>query len=334
MISQTHFDSRRRFMLRAATGMAAAVWGTGTRAQAWPARPIRLVLGYTPGASADATAREMGSVLGKLLGQPLVVDYKPGAGGTIAAAELARAAPDGYTLGLLDNAPLTIVPAFRNTGYDPMKSFSHLGMVTQLPQVLVAAPSAGVATMQELLASMRRQPGKLNYGSGGTGSVSHLAAELFKQRSDTFAVHVPFRGGAPVINALLAGDVQFAFLTPSVTGPLIASGKIKALGVTSLARLPSLPNVPTISESGLPQFEVRGWFALAGPEGLPDTVVTPLRKAVADMLAMPAFVARLGSLGQTVAPALADAREVRSAIGSELTGWKKLITDRKIVVES
>lgn len=334
MISPAYCDGRRRFMLRAAAGMAAAAWGTGARAQAWPTRPIRIVLGYTPGASADATAREMGSVLGKLLGQPLIVDYKPGAGGTIAAAEVARAAPDGYTLGLLDNAPLTIVPAFRSTGYDPVASFTQLGMITQMPQVLVAGPSAGIATVQELLASMRRQPGKLNYGSGGTGSVSHLAAELFKQRSDTFAVHVPFRGGAPAINALLANDVQFAFLTPSATGPLIASGKLKALGVTSLARLPSLPNVPTISESGLPQFEVRGWFALAGPDGLPDTVALPLRKAVADMLAMPAFAARLEALGQAAAPALAEAREMRSTIGSELLGWKKLIADRKIVIES
>jgi tripartite-type tricarboxylate transporter receptor subunit TctC len=318
---------RRAFLARSAAGTAAAVLGSGAWAQAWPAKPIRVVLGYTPGGAADLTARELGAVLG----QPLVVDYKAGASGTIAAAEIARAAPDGYTLGLLDNAPLTIVPALRNTGYDPLASFSHLGMVTQLPQVLVASTSAGVSTTKELIDAMRRQPGKFNYGSGGSGSVGHLAAELFKLRTQTFAVHVPFRGGAPTITALLAGDIQFAFLTASATGPMIASGKLKALGVSSAARLASLPNVPTISESGVPKFEAPGWFALVGPAGLPDSVVAPLRKAVAEMLAMPALATRLEALGQTPAPGQLD---VRAALGTELATWKKLFSERKIAVDS
>jgi tripartite-type tricarboxylate transporter receptor subunit TctC len=279
----------------------------------------------------DVTARELGAVLGKILGQPLVVDYTAGARGTIAAAEVARAAPDGYTLGLLDNAPLTIVPAMRNTGYDPLAGFTHIGMVTQLPQVLVASTSAGVSSTKELIDAMRRQPGKLNYGSGGSGSVGHLAAELFKLRTNTFAVHVPFRGGAPAITALLAGDVQFAFLTASATGPMIASGKLKALGVSSLARLPSLPNVPTIAESGVPKFEAPGWFALVGPPGLPDAVLAPLRKAVAELLATPALSTRLEALGQTPAPVQLD---VRAALGAELATWKKLFSERKIVVDS
>ena len=322
---------RRAFLARGAAGAAAALLGAGAWAQAWPAKPIRMVLGYAPGGAADVTARELGAVLSQLLGQPLVVDYKSGGSGTIAAAEVARAAPDGYTLALLDNAPLTIVPAMRNTGYDPLASFTHVGMVTQLPQVLVASPSAGVSTIQELIDAMRSQPGKLNYGSGGAGSVGHLAAELFKQRTNTFAVHVPFRGGAPTITALISGEVQFAFLTASVTAPMIASGRLKPLGVSSLTRLPSLPHVPTISESGVPKFEAPGWFALAGPAGLPDSVLAPLRKAVSEMLVTPALATRMEGLGQTLAPVQLD---VRAALGTELATWKKLFSERKIVIES
>lgn len=331
MSGATRRLGRRQFLAGGAAGAVATLAGTGAWAQAWPAKPIRVVLGYAPGGAADVTARELGLVLGKLLGQPLVVDYKAGASGTIAAAEVARAAPDGYTLALLDNAPLTIVPALRHPGYDPLTSFTHLGMVTQLPQVLVASPAVSANTVQELVELMRRQPGKLNYGSGGSGSVGHLAAELFKQRTGTFALHVPYRGGAPTITALLAGDVQFAFLTASVTAPMIASGKLKALGVSSLTRLPSLPQVPTISESGVPRYDAPGWFALAGPAGLPESVVAPLRRAVVEMLATPSLATRLEGLGQTLAPVQMD---VRAVLGQELATWKKLFSERKIAVDA
>lgn len=307
-----------------------ALLPSAARAAPWPTRPLRVVLGYTPGGAADVTAREVGTALGRLLGQPLVVDYKAGASGTIAAAELARATPDGYTLGLLDNAPLTIVPAMRNTSYDPLGSFTHLGMVSQMPQVLVASPSAGVDSAQALVDAMRRRPGVLNFGSGGAGSVGHLAGELFLQRTGTAAVHVPFRGGAPTVTALLAGDVQFAFLTATVTAPMIASGKLRALGVSSLARLPSLPQVPAIADT-VPQFEAPGWFALVGPQGLPEPVVQRLQAALAELLATPAFGSRLEALGQTPAPVRSD---LQAALTRELGTWKKLFAERKIVVDS
>ena len=325
------FDPTRRTALTAGlAGVALALVGTSASAQAWPARPVRVLLGYTPGGAADVTAREVMTPLGKLLGQPVVIDYKAGASGTIAGAEVVRATPDGYTLGLLDNAPLTIVPALRNAGYDPLAGFTPIAMVSQLPQVLVAPPSAGVTTVQELIALMRREPGKLSYASGGSGSVGHLAAELFKSRTGTFAVHVPYRGGAPAITALLAGDVQFAFLTASATGPFFASGKLKALGVSSLTRMPSLPGVPTIAESGVPGFDAPGWFALMGPAGMPEPVVAAIRKALAEVLAAPGMAARLEALGQTAAPAGAD---VRRTIATEGATWKKLIAERKIAIE-
>lgn len=319
---------KRRDLL---AGAGAAVLGSAVHAQSWPARPIRLLLGYPPGGATDVTARELSTALAGLLGQPVVVDYKAGASGTIAAAEVARAAADGYTLGLLDNAPLTIVPAMRNAGYDPVAGFTQIAMVTNVPQVLVAAPSLGVGGVRDLVALMKRQPGKLNFGSGGAGSVSHLCAELFKQRTGTFAVHVPFRGAGPAITALMAGDVQFAFLTASATAPFIAAGKLKGLGVSSLEHLASLPGVPTVAESGLPGFNAPGWFALVGPAGMPEPAALALRRALADALARPALLARLEALGQTPVAAVTDAR---ATIAAELATWKQLFAQRRIVVDS
>lgn len=321
---------RRDLLSGLGAAFATVLPGVNAQAQAWPAKPIRMVLGYTPGGAADITSREITATLGPLLGQQVVVDYKAGASGTIAAAEVARAAPDGYTLGLLDNAPLTIVPALRNTGYDPVNAFTPIALVTRLPQVLVASPALGANSLRELIDLMKQRPGKLNFGSGGAGGVGHLAAELMKQRTGTFAVHVPYRGGGPAITALMAGDVQFAFLTASATAPFIASGKLKALGVSSLTRLASMPQLPTLAESGLPGFEVPGWFALVGPAGLPEPVAARLREAVAQALATPALASRLEALGQLAAT---DRPDTRRTIATELATWKKLFADRSIVID-
>lgn len=322
--------ARRQWLVKLVGAGAALALAGQARSQSWPTRPLRVVLGYAPGGSADVTARELTTPLNAALGQPIVVDYKSGASGTIAGAEVARAAPDGYTLGLLDNATLTIVPALRNAGYDPLTAFTPIVAVTHMPQVLVAAPSAGVNTVRELIDALRKSPGKWSYASGGAGSVSHLVAELFKSRSGTFALHVPYRGGAPAINALLAGEVQFAFLTQSATQGFIQSGKLKALGVSSRARVASLPGVPTIAESGFPGFEAPGWFALFGPAGLPDAVVATLRESVTRVLSVPATAARLEALGQTVAP---PGQDMRAVVATELRMWKQLIAQQKISID-
>lgn len=325
------FDPRRRSALAGgAAAIALAMLGGRAQAQAWPGKPVRLLLGYTPGGSADITARELAVPLGKLLGQPLVVDYKPGASGAIAAAEVARSAPDGYTLGLLDNAPLTIVPALRNPGYDPVSAFTPIAMVTQLPQVLVVPAATGIRSTRELIEAMRKEPGKLSYASGGAGSVGHLAGELLKLRTGTFAVHVPYRGGAPAITALIAGDVQFSFLTYTATSSFIASGRLRAIGVSSLQRLPAMPDVPTIVEGGVPDFDAPGWFALMGPAGMPPEVTATLRRSVAEVLASPAVVTRMEALGQRVVTGKADAART---IANELAMWKQLVAQRKIVID-
>jgi len=322
------FNPVRRRIVAVTATLAAASVAPRAFAQGGSTKPLRLLLGYAPGGGADITARELAQPLSRLLGQQVVIDYKPGASGSLAAAEVARAAPDGNTLGLLDNAPLAIVPALRNAGYDPVKGFTPVAMVTVAPQVLVANPQLPATRSRELLELMRRQPGRLNFGSGGAGSVSHLAAELYKARSQTFAVHVPYRGGAPAVTALIAGDVQFAFLTYSVTAPFIKSGQLKALGVGSTTRLPQLPDVPSIAEDGLPGYEATGWFALVGPAGIPAPVTQALRKAVAEVLATPSVVQRLEGTGQTVASG-----DPAQAIAGEGATWRRLITERKLAIE-
>lgn len=320
----------RRALLQGGAGLALSSLAVHGAAQTWPARPIRLLTGYAPGGSSDITARAISAPLARLLGQPVVVDNKPGASSALAAAEVAHAAPDGYTLGLLDNAPMTIVPSLRNPGYDPLTSFTPISMVTQMPQVLVAAPTLPANSVRELIELMKKQPGKLNYGSGGSGSVGHLCAELLKSRSQTVAVHVPYRGAAPVVTALMAGEIQFAFLTYTGTAAFLKSGNLKALAVSSTTRLPTLPQVPTIAENVLPGFDAPGWFALMAPAGLPAGIVASLNKALADTMKMPAIVSRMEELGQIIATGKVDPKQT---IPTELGQWKRLITERKIVVD-
>jgi tripartite-type tricarboxylate transporter receptor subunit TctC len=204
-------------------------------------------------------------------------------------------------------------------------------MATQLPQVLVVPAASGIRSTRELIDAMRKEPGRLSYASGGAGSVGHLAAELLKLRTGTFAVHVPYRGAVPAITALIAGDVQFAFLTYTATSSFLASGRLRPIGVSSLQRLPTLPDVPTVAEGGVPGFDAPGWFALMGPAGLPPAVTATLRQALAEVLATPAVVTRMQALGQTVVTGQADAART---IADELAMWKQLVAQRKIVIDA
>ena len=324
-------DRRRRTLIAGGSaGVALTLASLPVHAQEWPSKPIRLLIGYAAGGGADATARMFTPQLGQLLGQPVVVENKAGASGTLATAEASHAAPDGYTLTLVDNAPLTIVPVIRAAGYDPLTGFTPISMVVENANVLVTTADFGANNARQLIEMMRKAPGRLNYASGGAGSLSHLAAELFKAQSKTFAVHVPYRGAAPAITDLIAGQVQFAFLSlPAVSG-FIAAKRLKALGVTTASRHPALPNVPTIAEQGLPGYEVVAWLAMMGPPGMPPQTVAALKKALADTLAMPAVIARLEGLGHTVASGKVN---VRQRIADELAMWRKLISEQKIVFD-
>jgi tripartite-type tricarboxylate transporter receptor subunit TctC len=322
---------RRSLLAGAIAGIALSLSGLPGLAQEWPTKPIRLVLGYAPGGGADTTARLLAPSLERLLKQPIVIDYKSGAGGALAAAEVARAAPDGYTLGLVDNGVLTIIPAVRQPGYDPVASFTPISMVTLLPHVVVASPGLGANSSRDLIDLMRGQPGRLNFASGGPGSMSHLFAEMYLAQSKTSAVHIPFRGGSPAITAVVAGDVQFAFLTYAASSGFIKGGQVKALGVTSSSRLRSLPNVPTVAEQGLPGYEAVGWFALMGPAKMPPRIVAALDKALSETLTTPAVVSRLEEVGSL--PATGQKVALGKRIADELAVWRKLITEQKITIE-
>ena len=323
---------RRRSLVRGVlAAVAFSLSAAPALAQDWPTKPIRLVLGYAPGGGADITARLMQPSLERLLKQPIVIDYKSGAGGALAAAEVSRAAPDGYTLGLVDNGVMTIIPAARQPGYDPLTSFTQISMVTLLPHVLVASPKLAASGSRELIEMMRKEPGRLNFASGGPGSMSHLFAELYRAQSKTSAVHVPFRGGSPAITAVSAGDVQFAFLTYAASSGFIKGGQVKVLGVSSSSRLRSLPNVPTIAEQGLAGYDAVGWFAIVGPAKVPPRIVASLQKAINETLTTPEVVSRLEEVGSL--PATGQKLSLEKRIADELGLWRKLITEQKIPVE-
>lgn len=321
---------RRTILVGGAAATTGLLFHARSQAQVWPAKPIRIVIGYTPGGSLDATAREVSAQLQRLLGQPVVIDYKPGSAGALAAAEVARSPADGYTLGVFDNGPMTISPAFRRPAYDPVDGFTAISMVVQVPHVLVVPPSPAANNLAELLAMMRKAPGRLNYGSGGNGSVGHMAAELLKVRTKTFATHIPYRGGAPVIVDLIGGNLQYSFLTTTSTNSFIKSGQLKALGVTSLTRFSGLPNVPTIAEQGVAGYEAPGWIALMGPAGMPANIVEPINKALHEALAVPAVVSRLEQQGQAVVTAKGDTKQTISA---EIAAWRKLVAEQKLVID-
>lgn len=248
-------------------------------AQAWPARPIRLVVPFPPGGLIDNMARLVGSRLSQELGQPVVIDNKPGAGGNVGAAEASRAPADGYTL-LMASPALTISPAiYRNLPYQPSQ-LGPVALLGRVPNVLLVNPASGIGKVQDLVSRAKAKPGQLNYASNGNGTSLHLSAELFKRRSETFITQVPYRGAAAAITALLSGEVDMMFDNlPSAIGQ-IQAGKLRALAVTTAQRSTALPDVPTLAEAGMDGFNVSAWFGVAAPAGLPAPVATRLADAL------------------------------------------------------
>ena len=235
-------------------------------AQAWPAKPIRIVVTFAPGGSSDIVARLLQPGLQEKLGQTVIVENKPGAGSTIGANEVARAAPDGYTLLLSNTAPMSISPFMMDKApYDPVKSFTPLGLVADMSLVLVANPDAKIGSVKDLVTQARANPDKFSYGSFGTGSSVHFGGEMLKSATGIRMVHVPFNGSAPSLTALTGGQVQVAVDTVVASLPLIKGGKIRPVAVLSPQRLPALPQVPTVAESGYPGFQMGTWFALLAP---------------------------------------------------------------------
>ena len=320
----------KRTLMRATAGALLLLAAPLSMAQAWPARPIRLVVPFPPGGLIDNMARLVGSRLSQELGQPVVIDNKPGAGGNVGAAEAARAPADGYTL-LMASPALTISPAiYKNLPYQPSQ-LAPVALLGRVPNVLLVNPASGIGKVQDLVGRAKAKPGQLNYASNGNGTSLHLSAELFKRRSETFITHVPYRGAAAAITALLSGEVDMMFDNlPSAIGQ-IQAGKLRALAVTTAQRSSALPDVPTLAEAGMEGFNVSAWFGVAAPAGLPAPVATRLADALQKVVQQPEVAAAMQRQGAD--PAFMDAASAAAALNADAAQWKQVAAFAKIQLD-
>lgn len=293
----------------------------------YPNKPIRIIVPFTPGGSPDILARAIGQKITESTGVAVVVENVPGAGGTIGADRVAKAAPDGYTLLMGHVGTLAVAPSvYPQLPYDPVKSFAPVALVAKVPNVLAVNASMPVKNIPELVAYLKANPGKVNYGSGGNGSAAHLAMEYFKMSTQTFIVHVPYRGTAPAVMDTVAGQIQMVFTGAPAIIPMVKSGKLKALGVSSLKRMDSLPDVPTLSESGvkgLNGFEADQWYGLVAPAGTPVAITQKLNQVVNKSLSAQDVSTRLRSEGAIAAPTTPENFE--QLIQSEIKRWRAVV---------
>ncbi|PBI87276.1 Tripartite tricarboxylate transporter family receptor [Variovorax boronicumulans] len=314
--------------LRALSFAAAALLASaGAMADTYPSRPITLLVGFPAGGGADTVARIVGDKLGKLLGQPIVIDNKPGAGTTIASDQVARAAPDGYTL-LLGSANLygSDKLLYKSVKYDGARSFVPISRWSSAPMLLAVNKDVSAKTVQALIAEARQNPGKLAYSSSGAGVVTHLAGLSFEKAAGVQMLHVPYKGGAPSIQAVAAGDVQLTFGTPPSVLPMAQGQKLRVLAVTSGQRSPLFPDVPSVAEAGVKGYDYTFWFGLFGPAGLPPEVAQKLFDASVAALNDPEVKARMEKSGNESAPSksLAEFRAWALAEGAK----SKELTER------
>ena len=290
------------------------------------AQSVRFVVGFTPGGSSDILARALAAKLVESLGQPVVVENRPGAGGNLAAEVVAKSPPDGNTWLLGNNAILATNHAlYSRLGYDPVKDFAPVALVAVQPNVLVVHPSVPVHSVAELIVYAKQHPGKLNYASTGVGVAAHLSGELFKAMAGVDLVHVPYKGAQPALTDVLAGQVQVMFATSTSVLPFIKTGRLRALGVTTAQRSPSLPDLPTIAEAGVPGFESITWHGVVVPAQTPTSVVERLNRAINLALSQKDLIERLSALGAEVASG--SPQDFAAYITREIPKWAKVVKD-------
>lgn len=312
-------------MLKALAFLLASLAATTALGEWAPTRAVRLVVPFAPGGQPDIVARSLAEPLAKALGQPVVVENRPGAGGNIAAEAVARAAADGHTLLVGTNGPLAVSPAlYRDLPYDPARDFVPVTLVGTSPNLVTVHPSLGVTTLAQLVAKARAAPGALNFASVGKGSISQLSMELLNSLAGIRTVHVPYNGGAPAVLALVAGDVQILSLNPTALIPQIAAGKVRALAQTSARRSPLIPDVPTVAESGYPGFEADVWIAIAAPAATPPQAVQRLNAELVRIIRDPATKAALWDR-QWIDPVGSTPQEAARTIGREREKWARIV---------
>lgn len=292
-------------------------------AQTFPNRPVKIVIGFTPGGGVDINARLLANKLTDILGQTVIVENKPGAGTNIGAEFVAKSAPDGYTLFFNSPAMAINMSLYKNPGYDVLKDFVPISVFSDSTNILVVPASLPVKTPKELVALARDKPGTLNFSSAGSGSTQHLAGELFKLRTGTQMVHVPYRGSAPSIAALLSAEVQLSFVNPLAIGAHVKSGRLRALAVAGPKRAPLLPEVPTLKEAGIEGVEVPLWFGLLAPAGTPREVIATLAAGVQRAAKDPEMRKRLEEQGGE--PVGSTPEEFAALLREEVTKWAEVV---------
>jgi tripartite-type tricarboxylate transporter receptor subunit TctC len=304
---------------------AALAWASGGFAQpnSWPQQPVKIVVGLAAGGLTDTITRIIAQPLGEKLGQPMVIENRPGAAGTIAAEAVARGPADGYTL-VMGNAPqMVIIPAIQATRYDPVKDFAPISIVGSNPFVLCINPKLPVNTLAEFIAYVRERPGQLSYGSGGIGNGTHLSMAYFLKLAGLDMIHVPYKGGAPAMGDLIAGHVPVMFASSSDALPQVKAGAIRALAVSSGERSAKIPDLPTVSELGYPQFKTITWNGLMAPANTPKDIVNRLSAEVARAVKDPGVIERMGNQG--IDPIGNTPEEFAAAIKADVALWTEAV---------
>jgi len=300
-----------------------AVSGVHAAEPAFPTKPVRIIVGFAPAGAADITARLLGQRLAALWGQPVVTDNRPGAGSTIGSEIAAGATPDGHTLTVVSASYAASAGLYKKLAFDPVKAFTPITMVAAGHNLLAAHPSVPAKTAKELIAYAKANPGKLTMGSAGTGSVTHLAGELFKVMAGIDVTHVPYKGGGPNLTALIGGEIQISVMSLSAAIGQVKTGRLKSLGITSLKRSVAVPDIPTVAESGLPGYEAKNWYGILTPAGTPKFVVAKLNRQINDILRTPDMIAALVKQGLEAEGSTSDAFSVY--LKSEIAKWAKVV---------
>lgn len=326
-----------RRLARGAIALCMAVAMGPSLAQAsdaagYPRKPIRLIVPFTVGGSTDILARAIGQQLTQAWGQAVIVDNVPGAGGSIGADKVAKAPADGYTLLMGHIGSLAVTPSlYPRLPYDPVKAFAAVAWIARVPNVLVVHPSVPAKTVDELVAYAKTNPGKLNYGSGGNGSAAHIATEYLKLKTGAPISHVPYRGTSPAVNDLLAGQIQVMFTGVPAVLAQVKAGQLRAIAVSSVARVAALPEVPTVAEAGLPGFEADQWYGIVAPAGTPTAVIARLNQQINASLNVLEVADRLIKEGAIPTPSTPET--FARLISTEIPRWKQVVQNGKIVVE-
>jgi tripartite-type tricarboxylate transporter receptor subunit TctC len=300
--------------------LAAVYMTTPAAAQSYPTKPIKIIVTFAPGGSSDIVARLIGPPLADKLGQPVIIDNRPGGGATIGGAAVAQAPADGYTLMLSNTAPISISPFMLDKPtYDPVKSFTHISYIGSVPNVFVVNPSVPAKNYAELVAWLKKQPNAVGYGSGGVGSIGHIVGEVMKQEAGVKMEHVPYKGSSPMHTDLLGGQILFAIDTLPQNVPYINTGKLRGIAVTSRTRMALAPDLPTVIEIGQPKLLAENFFGLSGPAGLPKPIVDRLNTAMNEVLAMPDVQKKLEDFG--VALRRMSTAEFQDFVAKQVADW-------------